>query len=265
MEVMMAAAKFARTWRRRLESFSSIKKIAFRVLILDKVHRLHPPPFRVVPGQILTSTPQNFQNPSLCKLIIIPQSPRGFWGIFLGSSSKIVSQRHTVSRKDVFKDFGGGFSIVADLHMMILHVSGMLISLSSIKIQALMLRLQWDIHNRIYLWDLFPQISPSLILLSQTCKLMGYKRVIFGRRNWTNAEEGRITGGLHGQSPDPQNEAIGTKFRHLVVNTSQHHTSARLQATALPYHWSKQATDSWGTYKVCPGANLIFEPLLTLH
>lgn len=30
----MAAAKFARTWRRRLESFSSIKKIAFRVLIL---------------------------------------------------------------------------------------------------------------------------------------------------------------------------------------------------------------------------------------
>ncbi|KAI5681290.1 hypothetical protein M9H77_02517 [Catharanthus roseus] len=27
--------------------------------------------------------------------------------------------------------------------------------------------------------------------------------------------------GLHGQSPDPQNEAIGTKFRHLVVNTSQ--------------------------------------------
>ncbi|KAI5648711.1 hypothetical protein M9H77_34716 [Catharanthus roseus] len=29
------------------------------------------------------------------------------------------------------------------------------------------------------------------------------------------------TVGLHGQSPDPQNEAIGTKFRHLVVNTSQ--------------------------------------------
>ncbi|KAI5661444.1 hypothetical protein M9H77_20767 [Catharanthus roseus] len=27
--------------------------------------------------------------------------------------------------------------------------------------------------------------------------------------------------GLHGQSLDPQNEAIGTKFRHLVVNTSQ--------------------------------------------
>ncbi|KAI5654654.1 hypothetical protein M9H77_31841 [Catharanthus roseus] len=27
--------------------------------------------------------------------------------------------------------------------------------------------------------------------------------------------------GLHRQSPDPQNEAIGTKFRHLVVNTSQ--------------------------------------------
>ncbi|KAI5682267.1 hypothetical protein M9H77_03495 [Catharanthus roseus] len=27
--------------------------------------------------------------------------------------------------------------------------------------------------------------------------------------------------GLHGQSPNPQNEAIGTKFRHLVVNTSQ--------------------------------------------
>ncbi|KAI5664207.1 hypothetical protein M9H77_23530 [Catharanthus roseus] len=29
------------------------------------------------------------------------------------------------------------------------------------------------------------------------------------------------TMGLHGQSPDPQNEAIGTKFRYLVVNTSQ--------------------------------------------
>ncbi|KAI5668365.1 hypothetical protein M9H77_18218 [Catharanthus roseus] len=27
--------------------------------------------------------------------------------------------------------------------------------------------------------------------------------------------------GLHRQSPDPQNEVIGTKFRHLVVNTSQ--------------------------------------------
>ncbi|KAI5652999.1 hypothetical protein M9H77_30186 [Catharanthus roseus] len=27
--------------------------------------------------------------------------------------------------------------------------------------------------------------------------------------------------GLHGQSSDPQNEAIGTKLRHLVVNTSQ--------------------------------------------
>ncbi|KAI5681357.1 hypothetical protein M9H77_02584 [Catharanthus roseus] len=27
--------------------------------------------------------------------------------------------------------------------------------------------------------------------------------------------------GLYGQSPDPQNEAIGTKFRHLVVNTIQ--------------------------------------------
>ncbi|KAI5655573.1 hypothetical protein M9H77_32760 [Catharanthus roseus] len=27
--------------------------------------------------------------------------------------------------------------------------------------------------------------------------------------------------GLHEQSPDPQNEAIGTKFLHLVVDTSQ--------------------------------------------
>ncbi|KAI5657205.1 hypothetical protein M9H77_25998 [Catharanthus roseus] len=27
--------------------------------------------------------------------------------------------------------------------------------------------------------------------------------------------------GLHGQSPNPQNEVIGTKFRHLVVNTRQ--------------------------------------------
>ncbi|KAI5676102.1 hypothetical protein M9H77_07052 [Catharanthus roseus] len=29
------------------------------------------------------------------------------------------------------------------------------------------------------------------------------------------------TVGLHGHSPDPHNEAIGSKFRHLVVNTSQ--------------------------------------------
>ncbi|KAI5661638.1 hypothetical protein M9H77_20961 [Catharanthus roseus] len=29
------------------------------------------------------------------------------------------------------------------------------------------------------------------------------------------------TMGLHGQSPDLENEAIGTKFRHLVFNTSQ--------------------------------------------
>ncbi|KAI5681944.1 hypothetical protein M9H77_03172 [Catharanthus roseus] len=29
------------------------------------------------------------------------------------------------------------------------------------------------------------------------------------------------TVGLHGQSPDPQNEAIGTKFQYLVVNTNQ--------------------------------------------
>ncbi|KAI5658939.1 hypothetical protein M9H77_27732 [Catharanthus roseus] len=29
------------------------------------------------------------------------------------------------------------------------------------------------------------------------------------------------TVGLHGQSLDPQNEIIGIKFRHLVVNTSQ--------------------------------------------
>ncbi|KAI5656868.1 hypothetical protein M9H77_25661 [Catharanthus roseus] len=27
--------------------------------------------------------------------------------------------------------------------------------------------------------------------------------------------------GLHGQSPDPQNEVIGIKFQHLVVSTSQ--------------------------------------------
>ncbi|KAI5658963.1 hypothetical protein M9H77_27756 [Catharanthus roseus] len=30
---------------------------------------------------------------------------------------------------------------------------------------------------------------------------------------------------------------------------AKQHTSARLQTTALPYHWSKQATDSWGTYQ----------------
>ncbi|KAI5658300.1 hypothetical protein M9H77_27093 [Catharanthus roseus] len=30
---------------------------------------------------------------------------------------------------------------------------------------------------------------------------------------------------------------------------AKQYTSARLQTTALPYHWSKQATDSWGTYQ----------------
>ncbi|KAI5653028.1 hypothetical protein M9H77_30215 [Catharanthus roseus] len=30
-----------------------------------------------------------------------------------------------------------------------------------------------------------------------------------------------VTVGIHGQSPDPQNEAIETKFRYLIVNTSQ--------------------------------------------
>ncbi|KAI5663004.1 hypothetical protein M9H77_22327 [Catharanthus roseus] len=46
---------------------------------------------------------------------------------------------------------------------------------------------------------------------------------------------------------------------------SKQHTSTRLQTTTLPYIWSKQATDSWGTYQVCPGTNLGVEPLLTLH
>ncbi|KAI5655134.1 hypothetical protein M9H77_32321 [Catharanthus roseus] len=36
-----------------------------------------------------------------------------------------------------------------------------------------------------------------------------------------NAQTCNATVGLNGQSPDPQNEAIGTKFWHLVVNTSQ--------------------------------------------
>ncbi|KAI5675976.1 hypothetical protein M9H77_06926 [Catharanthus roseus] len=36
-----------------------------------------------------------------------------------------------------------------------------------------------------------------------------------------NAQTCNAIVGLHGQSSDPQNEAIGTKFRHLVVNTSQ--------------------------------------------
>ncbi|KAI5673476.1 hypothetical protein M9H77_13840 [Catharanthus roseus] len=36
-----------------------------------------------------------------------------------------------------------------------------------------------------------------------------------------NAQTCNATVGLHGQTSDPQNEAIGTKFRHLVVNTSR--------------------------------------------
>ncbi|KAI5671012.1 hypothetical protein M9H77_11376 [Catharanthus roseus] len=36
-----------------------------------------------------------------------------------------------------------------------------------------------------------------------------------------NAQTCNATVGLHGQSPDPQNETIGIKFRHLIVNTSR--------------------------------------------
>ncbi|KAI5677940.1 hypothetical protein M9H77_08890 [Catharanthus roseus] len=54
---------------------------------------------------------------------------------------------------------------------------------------------------------------------------------------------------LHGQSLDPQNEAIGTKFQHLVVNTSRTPYERSITNIRTPYHWSKHATDSWGTYQ----------------
>ncbi|KAI5676197.1 hypothetical protein M9H77_07147 [Catharanthus roseus] len=57
-----------------------------------------------------------------------------------------------------------------------------------------------------------------------------------------------------------QNEVIGTKFRHLVVKTSQ--TPYGHSITKQPH---SHITDSWGTYQVCPGTNLGFEPFLTLH
>ncbi|KAI5656691.1 hypothetical protein M9H77_25484 [Catharanthus roseus] len=49
---------------------------------------------------------------------------------------------------------------------------------------------------------------------------------------------------------ESQHEVIGTKVRHLVVITSQT-PYERLIAKQLlfPYHWSKQVTDSWGTYQ----------------
>ncbi|KAI5658004.1 hypothetical protein M9H77_26797 [Catharanthus roseus] len=63
-----------------------------------------------------------------------------------------------------------------------------------------------------------------------------------------------------------QNEVIGTKFRHLIVNASQTpYEPSITKQLHPPYHWSKQATDSWGTYQVCPGTNLGFKSLLTLH
>ncbi|KAI5659680.1 hypothetical protein M9H77_28473 [Catharanthus roseus] len=63
-----------------------------------------------------------------------------------------------------------------------------------------------------------------------------------------------------------QNEVIGTKIQHLVVNTSQILYERSIAKPPLfPYQWSKQPTDSWGTYELYPGTNLSFKPLLALH
>ncbi|KAI5662507.1 hypothetical protein M9H77_21830 [Catharanthus roseus] len=61
------------------------------------------------------------------------------------------------------------------------------------------------------------------------------------------------------------NEVIRIKFRHLVVNTSQTPYERSISKQPLSQNWSKQATDSWDTYQVCPGTNFSFKPLLTLH
>ncbi|KAI5664857.1 hypothetical protein M9H77_24180 [Catharanthus roseus] len=64
---------------------------------------------------------------------------------------------------------------------------------------------------------------------------------------------------------ESQNEVIGIKFWHLVVNTSQTPFESSITKQPLSQNWSKQTTDSWGTYQVCPGTKLSFKPLLALH
>ncbi|KAI5681961.1 hypothetical protein M9H77_03189 [Catharanthus roseus] len=51
------------------------------------------------------------------------------------------------------------------------------------------------------------------------------------------------------------NKIIGIEFRHLVVNINQTPYERSITKQPLSQNWSKQATDSWGTY----------QPLLALH
>ncbi|KAI5649011.1 hypothetical protein M9H77_35016 [Catharanthus roseus] len=50
------------------------------------------------------------------------------------------------------------------------------------------------------------------------------------------------TVGLHGQSPNSKTRSSKAKLNYQTI--------------ALPYHWSKQTIDSWGTYQVCPETHL---------
>ncbi|KAI5680803.1 hypothetical protein M9H77_02030 [Catharanthus roseus] len=75
-----------------------------------------------------------------------------------------------------------------------------------------------------------------------------------------------------GSSRDPRTKFGSRKRDHrnqVPASRSRYQPNAiravDYKTTALPYHWSKQATNSWGTYQVYPGANLSFKPLLTLH
>ncbi|KAI5676819.1 hypothetical protein M9H77_07769 [Catharanthus roseus] len=70
---------------------------------------------------------------------------------------------------------------------------------------------------------------------------------------------------LHGQSPYPKTRSSEPSSGISYQNQQKNIRALNYQTTTLPYHWSKQATDSWGTYQVCPWTNLSFKPLLALR
>ncbi|KAI5656558.1 hypothetical protein M9H77_25351 [Catharanthus roseus] len=73
----------------------------------------------------------------------------------------------------------------------------------------------------------FSFIILTKLMLEPTCGFRGQLGSLSESRHISVASTPKFkttynaTVGLHGQSPDPQNEAIGTKFRHLVVDTNQ--------------------------------------------
>ncbi|KAI5647940.1 hypothetical protein M9H77_33945 [Catharanthus roseus] len=74
------------------------------------------------------------------------------------------------------------------------------------------------------------------------------------------------TVGLHEQSLNPITRSLETK---ILASHSQYQLNIYERSISItplfPYHWSNQATDSWGTYQIYPETNLSFKPLLILQ